>query len=75
MKTRFTKYEESIIQQICLLYNIQIRTYKQGVFIGMIPKNVRMTLNGTYMMDLLNTGSVVYLEIKDGINVLIIMHQ
>lgn len=34
-----------------------------------------MTLNGAYMMELLNTGSVVYLEIKDGINVLIIMHQ
>jgi uncharacterized membrane protein YdjX (TVP38/TMEM64 family) len=75
MKTGFTKNEESIIQAICSLYHIQTRTYKQGVFIGMIPKNVRITLNGTYMMELLNTGSVVYLEIKDGINVLIIMHQ
>lgn len=75
MKTGFTESEESIIRQICLLYNIQIRTNKQGVFIGMIPKNVRMTLNGTYMMKLLNTGNVVHLEIKDGINVLIIMHQ
>nr|DAF47619.1 MAG TPA: hypothetical protein [Myoviridae sp. ctByu2] len=75
MGTGFTEYEESLIQAICSLYHIQTRTYKQGVFIGMIPKNVRMTLNGTYMMELLNTGNVVYLEIKDGINVIIIMRQ
>ena len=75
MGTGFTEYEESLIQAICSLYYIQTRTYKQGVFIGMIPKNTRITLNGIYMMKLLNTGNVVYLEIKDGINVIIIMRQ
>lgn len=75
METGFTEYEESLIQVICSLYYIQTRTYKQGVFIGMVPKNTRIALNGTYMMKLLNTGNAVYIEVKAGINVLTIIHQ
>lgn len=75
MGTGFTEYEESLIQAICSLYYIQTRTYKQGVFMGMIPKNTRITLNGIYMMKLLNTGNAVYIEVKGGINVLTIIHQ
>lgn len=41
----------------------------------MIPKNTRITLNGIYMMKLLNTGNAVYIEVKVGINVLTIIHQ
>lgn len=75
METGFTEYEESLIQTICSLYYIQTRTYKQGVFIGMIPKKARITLNGIYMMKLLNTSNAVYIEVKAGINVLTIIHQ
>lgn len=75
MKTGFTEYEESLIHAICSLYGIQPRTYKHGVFIGMVPKNVRITLNGIWIMKLLNTDNAVYIEVKAGINILTIIHQ
>ena len=56
MGTGFTEYEESLIQAICSLY-IQTRTYKQGVFIGMIPKNVRYDIE-RYLYD----GVIKYRE-------------
>lgn len=74
MKTGFTEYEESLIQVICSLYNIQTMFYKNGVFKGIIPKNIRITLNGTYFMKLLNTDNAVYINMNEGeINTLLII--
>lgn len=75
MKTGFTEQEERLIEIICSLYAIQIRSYKYGVFIGMISPEVRISLNGTYMIQLLQTGNPVYLEVVSGMNVLTIIHQ
>lgn len=64
MKTDFTEIEKNIIEVICSLYNIQIITYKEGVFQGLMPKGTRITLNGTYLKKLINTSNVIYLEGK-----------
>lgn len=75
MKAEFTEMEKSLIQAICSLYSIQIRVYKNGVFEGFIPKKVRIALNGTYFLQLLNTTNVVYLEMRSSINILTIIAQ
>lgn len=76
MKTDFTEIEKNIIEAICSLYNIQIITYKGGVFHGLIPKNTRITLNGTYLLQLINTSNAIYLEGKfDGMMELTIIAQ
>lgn len=75
MKTEFTEVEKNLIQAICSLYSIQTAIYKNGVFQGYIPKKARITLNGTYFLQLLNTTNVVYIEMRAGINVLTIIAQ
>lgn len=75
MKADFTEMEKSLIQAICSFYCIQTRVYKNGVFEGFIPKKVRITLNGTCFLQLLNTTNIVYLEMRSGINILTIIAQ
>lgn len=75
MKADFTEVEKNLIVAICSLYSIQTRIYKGGVFKGLIPKKVRITLNGKYFLQLLNTTNVVYIEMEAGINVLTIIAQ
>ena len=75
MKEDFTEIEKNLIQAICSLYSIQTAIYKNGIFQGLIPKNARITLNGTYFLQLLNTTNVVYIEMRVGINVLTIISQ
>lgn len=74
-KDDFTEVEKNLIQAICSLYSIQIAFYRNGVFQGYIPKNTRISLNGTYFLKLLNTTNVVYVEMRAGINVLTIIAQ
>lgn len=74
-KKDFTEVEQILIKTICCLYGIQPRTVKDGVFTGTIPNNVRITLNGTYFLQLLNTTNAVYIEMREGINVLTIIAQ
>ncbi|WP_286471525.1 hypothetical protein [Parabacteroides goldsteinii] len=74
-KKDFTKVEQDLIETVCHLYGIQSRTVKDGVFTGIIPNNVRITLNGTYFLQLLNTTNAVYIEMKEGINILTIVAQ
>lgn len=74
-KKDFTEVEQDLIKTICYLYSIQPRTVKDGVFTGVIPNKVRITLNGTYFLQLLNTTNVVYVEMREGINVLTIVVQ
>lgn len=64
MKTDFTEIEKNIIEAICSLYNIQIITYEEGVFQGLIPKGTRVTLNGTRLFQLINTSNAIHLEGK-----------
>lgn len=76
MKTDFTEIEKNIIEAICSLYNIQIITYEEGVFQGLIPKGTRVTLNGTRLFQLINTSNAIYLEGKfEGIMELTIVAQ
>ena len=70
-----TEEEMTLIETICYLYSIQPRTVKDGVFTGTIPNNVRITLNGTYFLQLLNTSNAVYVEMREGINVLTVIAQ
>lgn len=74
-KKDFTEVEQDLIKTICYLYSIQPRTVKDGVFTGVIPNKVRITLNGTYFLQLLNTTNVVYVEMREGINILTIVAQ
>lgn len=74
-KKYFTEVEQNLIKTICHLYSIQPRTVKDGVFTGVIPNKVRITLNGTYFLQLLNTTNVVYVEMREGINILTIVAQ
>lgn len=74
-KKDFTKVEQDLIETVCHLYNIQPRAVKDGVFTGVIPNNVRITLNGTYFLQLLNTTNAVYIEMREGINILTIVAQ
>lgn len=76
MKADFTEVEKNLIATICSLYSIQTRIYKNGVFNkGLIPKKARVSLNGKYFLQLLNTTNVVYIEMEAGINVLTIIAQ
>lgn len=75
MKKDFTEKERILIQNICYLYSILPRINKDGVFTGTIPNKVRITLNGTYFLQLLNTTNAVYVEMREGINVLTIIAQ
>lgn len=74
-KKDFTKVEQDLIETVCHLYGIQPRTVKDGVFTGIIPNNVRITLNGTYFLQLLNTTNAIYIEMKEGIDILTIVAQ
>lgn len=75
MKADFTEVEKNLIATICSLYSIQTRIYKNGVFKGLIPKKARVSLNGKYFLQLLNTTNVVYIEMEAGISVLTIIAQ
>lgn len=76
MKADFTEKERNLINIICTLYKIQIITDKNGVFRGLIPSKTRLTLNGTYLMQLLTTSNVVYIEGRSGgSNILTIVAQ
>lgn len=76
MKKDFTETEKSTIDVICSMYNIRVLAYKNGVFQGLIPKDTRITLNGTFLPQLINTSNVIYLEGKfDGMMELTIIAQ
>lgn len=76
MKTDFTETEKSIIDVICSMYNIQVLAYKDGVFQGLIPEGTRITLNGTFLLQLINSSNAIYLEGKfDGMMELTIIAQ
>lgn len=74
-KKNFTKVEQNLIETVCHLYGIQPRNVKDGVFTGIFPNNVRITLNGTYFLQLLNTTNAVYIEMREGINILTVVAQ
>lgn len=75
MKKTFTETERSLITAICSLYSIQTSVDKDGVFVGFIPKKARISLNGKYFLQLLNTTNVVYIEQRSSILILTIIAQ
>lgn len=75
MKKDFTEVEHNLIKTICSIYGIQPSVVKDGVFIGDIPNNVRIILNGTYLLQLSNTSNAVYIEIKEGVSTLTVVAQ